>query len=219
MTGPEAAKSARVLRVGNASGFYGDRFDAVREMLTGGPLDVLTGDYLAELTMLILGRDRLRDPGLGYARTFLRQLEETLGLAHDKGVRIVANAGGLNPAGLADAVRALAGRLGVPVNVAHVEGDDLTARYPGALTANAYLGGGGIAACLRAGADIVVTGRVTDAALVTGPAAAHFGWGPDDLDALAGAVVAGHVLECGTQATGGNYAFFARDGHDVRRPG
>jgi hypothetical protein len=219
VTGPEAAKSARVLRVGNASGFYGDRFDAVREMLTGGPLDVLTGDYLAELTMLILGRDRLRDPGLGYARTFLRQLEETLGLAHDKGVRIVANAGGLNPAGLADAVRALAGRLGVPVNVAHVEGDDLTARYPGALTANAYLGGGGIAACLRAGADIVVTGRVTDAALVTGPAAAHFGWGPDDLDALAGAVVAGHVLECGTQATGGNYAFFARDGHDVRRPG
>ncbi|MDQ0843479.1 acyclic terpene utilization AtuA family protein [Streptomyces sp. V1I6] len=219
MTGPEAANSARVLRVGNASGFYGDRFDAVREMLTGGPLDVLTGDYLAELTLLILGRDRLKDPGLGYARTFLRQLEETLGLAHDKGVRIVANAGGLNPAGLADAVRALAARLGVPVNVAHVEGDDLTARFPGALTANAYLGGGGIAACLRAGADIVVTGRVTDAALVTGPAAAHFGWGPDDLDALAGAVVAGHVLECGTQATGGNYAFFAQGGHDVRRPG
>lgn len=219
MTGPAAAKNARVFRVGNASGFYGDRFDAVREMLTGGPLDVLTGDYLAELTMLILGRDRLRDPGLGYARTFLRQLEENLGLAHDKGVRIVANAGGLNPAGLADAVRVLAGRLGVPVNVAHVEGDDLTARFPGSLTANAYLGGGGIAACLRAGADIVVTGRVADAALVTGPAAAHFGWGPDDLDALAGAVVAGHVLECGTQATGGNYAFFACDGYDVRRPG
>jgi hypothetical protein len=205
------------LRIGNASGFYGDRFDAMREMLTDGPLDVLTGDYLAELTMLILGRDRLKNPDAGYARTFLRQLEECLGLAHDRGVRIVTNAGGLNPAGLADAVRALAGRLGIPVRVAHVEGDDLTAAHPGALAAHAYLGGFGIAACLRAGADVVVTGRVTDAALVTGPAAAHFGWAPTEYDRLAGAVVAGHVLECGTQATGGNYAFF-RDG-DVRRPG
>lgn len=204
------------LRVGNASGFYGDRFDAVREMLTGGPLDVLTGDYLAELTMLILGRSRLKDPGRGYATTFLRQLEEGLGLAHARGVKIVTNAGGLNPAGLADAVRALAEKVGVPVRVAHVEGDSLPVP-DGFLTANAYLGGAGIAACLRAGADVVVTGRVTDAALVTGPAAAHFGWGPEDHDALAGAVVAGHVLECGTQATGGNYSFFR--GHDVRRPG
>ncbi|MFJ9720490.1 acyclic terpene utilization AtuA family protein [Streptomyces sp. NPDC101213] len=211
--------TAPPLRVGNASGFYGDRFDALREMLTGGELDVLTGDYLAELTMLILGRDRLKDPGAGYARTFLRQLEETLGLARERGVAIVTNAGGLNPAGLADAVRALAERLGVPVRVAHVEGDDLGARYPGSLTAHAYLGGFGIAACLRAGADVVVTGRVTDAALVTGPAAAHFGWGPADHDRLAGAVVAGHVLECGTQATGGNYAFFDEGGRDVRRPG
>ncbi|MEU6567773.1 acyclic terpene utilization AtuA family protein [Streptomyces parvulus] len=206
-----------VLRVGNASGFYGDRFDAMREMLTDGPLDVLTGDYLAELTMLILGRDRLKDPGAGYARTFLRQLEECLGLAHDRGVRIVGNAGGLNPAGLADAVRALADRLGIPVRVAHVEGDDLTAAHPGALAAHAYLGGFGIAECLRAGADVVVTGRVTDAALVTGPAAAHFGWAPAEYDRLAGAVVAGHLLECGAQTTGGNYAFF-QDG-DVRRPG
>lgn len=204
------------LRIGNASGFYGDRFDAVREMLTGGPLDVLTGDYLAELTMLILGRSRLKDPEKGYATTFLRQLEEGLGLAHERGVKIVTNAGGLNPAGLADAVRKLAARVGVPVAVAHVEGDSLPVP-DGFLTANAYLGGSGIAACLRAGADIVVTGRVTDAALVTGPAAAHFGWGSDDLDALAGAVVAGHVLECGTQATGGNYAFFSA--HDIRRPG
>ncbi|MFD6549349.1 acyclic terpene utilization AtuA family protein [Streptomyces sp. NPDC058398] len=205
------------LRIGNASGFYGDRFDALREMLASGELDVLTGDYLAELTMLILGRDRLKDPAAGYARTFLRQLEDCLGLAHERSVKIVANAGGLNPAGLADAVRTLAGRLGIPVRVAHVEGDDLTALYPGSLAAHAYLGGFGIAECLRAGADIVVTGRVTDAALVTGPAAAHFGWRPGDHDRLAGAVVAGHVLECGTQATGGNYAFFG-DG-DVRRPG
>lgn len=208
---------AAPLRIGNASGFYGDRFDAMREMLTGGELDVLTGDYLAELTMLILGRDRLKDPTAGYARTFLRQLEECLGLARERGVRIVANAGGLNPAGLADAVRELAGRLGVPVRVAHVEGDDRTALHPGSLAAHAYLGGFGIAACLREGADIVVTGRVTDAALVTGPAAAHFGWGPGEYDRLAGAVVAGHVLECGTQATCGNYAFFGEAG--AIRPG
>ncbi|MEU6847580.1 acyclic terpene utilization AtuA family protein [Streptomyces sp. NPDC046716] len=215
----------RPLRTANASGFYGDRFDAMREMLTGGPLDVLTGDYLAELTMLILGRDRLKDPGRGYARTFLRQLEECLGLAVERGVKIVANAGGLNPAGLADSVRELADRLGLSVAVAHVEGDDLlaTGRFPGALTANAYLGGAGITAALGAGADIVVTGRVTDAALVSGPAAWHFGWareGQDAYDRLAGAVVAGHILECGTQATGGNYAHFtAHDPGTFARPG
>ncbi|MBT2525368.1 DUF1446 domain-containing protein [Streptomyces sp. ISL-99] len=190
------------------------------EMLTGGELDVLTGDYLAELTMLILGRDRLKDPGLGYAKTFLRQLEKNLGHVHERGVRIVANAGGLNPEALADAVRELAERAGVPLRVAHVEGDSLPLPE-GALTANAYLGGGGIAKCLAAGADVVVTGRVTDAALVTGPAAWWFGWGPEEYDRLAGAVVAGHVLECGTQATGGNYAFFSDRSRprDVRRPG
>lgn len=207
------------LRIGNASGFYGDRFDAMREMLTGGELDVLTGDYLAELTMLILGRDRLKDPAAGYARTFLRQLEECLGLVHERGVKLVTNAGGLNPAGLATAVRQLADRLGIPVRVAHVEGDDLTAAHSGSLAAHAYLGGHGIAACLREGADVVVTGRVTDAALVTRPAVAHFGWGREEYDRLAGAVVAGHVLECGTQATGGNYAFFTEGAGDVRRPG
>ncbi|MFE6692084.1 acyclic terpene utilization AtuA family protein [Streptomyces sp. NPDC057743] len=208
------------LRIGNASGFYGDRFEAVREMLTGGALDVLTGDYLAELTMLILGRDRLRDPRLGYAKTFLRQMEEGLGLAVERGVKVVTNAGGLNPAQLAEELRGLGDRVGVPVRVAHVEGDDLMGRGwgNGVLTANAYVGGAGIAECLRAGADVVVTGRVTDAALVSGPAAAHFGWAADDYDRLAGAVVAGHVLECGAQATGGNYAFFGELG-DVRRPG
>ncbi|WP_263168976.1 acyclic terpene utilization AtuA family protein [Streptomyces sp. SCSIO ZS0520] len=220
--------SREVLRIGNASGFYGDRFEAMREMLTGGPLDVLTGDYLAELTMLILGRDRLRDSALGYAKTYLRQLEECLGIARERGVKLVSNAGGLAPAALAEEIRELAERLGLDVRVAHVEGDDLLGRGgwgEGVLTANAYLGGEGIAACLRAGADVVVTGRVTDAALVSGAAAAHFGWGPEDHDRLAGAVVAGHILECGTQATGGNYAFFgeltAREGGFglLRRPG
>ena len=211
------------VRIGNCSGFYGDRIAAMREMLTGGELDYLTGDYLAELTMLILGRDRMKNPDGGYAKTFLRQLEDCLGLAVDKGVRIVANAGGLNPAGLADAVRQLAGRLGLDVAVAHVEGDDLLARAAelglGApLTANAYLGAWGIVDCLNSGADVVVTGRVTDASVIVGPAAAHFGWAPTDYDRLAGAVVAGHVIECGVQATGGNYAFFTEI-PDLGHPG
>ncbi|MER7761250.1 acyclic terpene utilization AtuA family protein [Streptomyces sp. NPDC097619] len=190
-------------------------------MLEDGPLDVLTGDYLAELTLLILGRDRLKDPGLGYAKTFLRQLEDTLGTALERGVRIVTNAGGLNPAGLATAVRALAAKAGLTVSVAHVEGDDLLPRFgpAGALTANAYLGGAGITACLHAGADVVVTGRTTDAALVSGSAAWWFDWAPDAWDPLAGAVAAGHVLECGTQATGGNYAFFREHGDAALRPG
>jgi hypothetical protein len=217
------AGTAAPLRIGNASGFYGDRFAAMREMLEGGELDVLTGDYLAELTMLILGRDRLRDPALGYARTFLRQLEDCLGLALDKHVAIVTNAGGLNPAGLAAAIREQANRLGLDPKIGYVNGDDLLPRaaelgYGEPVAANAYLGGWGIAACLNAGADIVVTGRVTDASLVVGPAAAHFGWGLDDFDALAGAMAAGHVIECGAQATGGNYAFFTEI-PDLRHPG
>ncbi|HEX2214493.1 MAG TPA: acyclic terpene utilization AtuA family protein [Mycobacterium sp.] len=211
------------MRIGNCSGFYGDRLAAMREMLTGGELDYLTGDYLAELTMLILARDRAKDPGRGYAKTFLTQLEECLGLALDRGVRIVTNAGGLNPAGLADAVRGLAERLGLSVRVAHVEGDDLVGRaeelgFGSVLAANAYLGAWGIVDCLAEGADVVVTGRVTDASVIVGPAAAHHGWGRTDYDRLAGAVAAGHVIECGTQATGGNYSFFTELA-DLTRPG
>jgi hypothetical protein len=221
-TGDGRLMSAPV-RVGNCSGFYGDRLSAMREMLTGGDLDYLTGDYLAELTMLILGRDKAKHPERGYAKTFLTQLEDCLGLAHDRGVRIVANAGGLNPAGLADAVRALAERLGIPAEVAHVEGDDLLPRAAelglgSPLTANAYLGAWGIVDCLAGGADVVVTGRVTDASVIVGPAAAHHGWGRTDYDRLAGAVVAGHVIECGAQATGGNYAFFT-EVPDLIHPG
>ena len=219
------------LRIGNCSGFYGDRFAAMHEMIAGGELDVLTGDYLAELTMLILFRTRLSDPSGGYARTFVRQLEDCLALALERGVRIVSNAGGLNPAGLAERVREVARGLGLTVNVAHVEGDDLLDRLPSLqaeghdltnmdtgvplhaiasppVTANAYLGAWGIVECLRGGADVVVTGRVTDASLVVGPAAWHHSWDRNDWNPLAGAVVAGHVLECGAQATGGNYAFF-----------
>jgi hypothetical protein len=211
------------VRIGNCSGFYGDRHSAMREMLTGGDLDYVTGDYLAELTMLILGRDKMKHPERGYAKTFLTQLEECLGLARDRGVRIVVNAGGLNPAGLAEAVRALAQRLGIPARIAHVEGDDLQPRAAelglGApLTANAYLGAWGIVDCLNDGADVVVTGRVTDASVIVGAAAAHFGWDRTDYNPLAGAVVAGHVIECGVQATGGNYAFFT-EVPDLSYPG
>ncbi|QBJ98577.1 DUF1446 domain-containing protein [Rhodococcus sp. ABRD24] len=198
----------------------------MREMLEGGDLDYLTGDYLAELTMLILGRDRMKDPSRGYAKTFLRQVEDCLGLALDRGVKIVANAGGLNPAGLAEALREVNDRLGLGARIAHVEGDDLIARVAelgldretSPLTANAYLGAWGIVECLNAGADIVVTGRVTDASVIVGPAAAHFGWARTDFDRLAGAVVAGHVIECGTQATGGNYSWFTEI-EDMSRPG
>ncbi len=220
-----------VLRIANASGFYGDRVDAAREMVEGGPIDVLTGDYLAELTMLILWRGRQKAPDAGYARTFLRQARDILAPCVDRGIKVVVNAGGLNPAGLASALGELAAELGVEVSIAHVAGDDLIPRLDGLrdrglgltpldgigqltapaappITANAYLGGWGIATALAGGADVVVTGRVTDASLVVGPAAWRFGWARDDWDRLAGAVVAGHAIECGAQVTGGNYAFF-----------
>ncbi|MEU6411308.1 acyclic terpene utilization AtuA family protein [Microbispora sp. NPDC046933] len=208
------------MRVANCGGFYGDRLSAAREMVEGGPIDVLTGDWLAELTMSILAGNRLKGRP-GYARTFLTQMEQVLGTCLDRGIRVVANAGGLDPAGCAEAVSALADRLGLRAAVAHVTGDDLMplAEPPvnadtgetlraAPLTANAYLGGRPIAVALEHGADVVVTGRVTDAALVTGPGMWWFGWEPGDLDPLAGSVVAGHVIECGCQATGGNYAFF-----------
>lgn len=222
------------VRVANCSGFFGDRLAAAREMVEGGPIDVLTGDWLAELTMLILARQRMKHgAGSGYARTFLTQMEQVLGTCLDRRIKVVSNAGGLDPAGAANALREKADELGLGhVRIAYVEGDDLLPRLDelraagetftnldtgeslesfgmAPLTANAYLGGRGITAALAAGADVVITGRVSDAALVVGPAAWWHGWSyDDDLDALAGAVVAGHVIECGAQATGGNYAFF-----------
>ena len=229
MTGHDRGRSP-VLRIANCSGFYGDRVSAAREMVEGGPIDVLTGDWLAELTMLLLGKAMLSGRP-GYARTFLTQVEQVLPTCLERGIKIVSNAGGLDPAGCAAAVSELARRAGLTPVVAHIEGDDLLARVPDLmsagyplantdtgqslaqagvtpLTAHAYLGGLPIARALAAGADVVVTGRVTDAALVVGPGMWRFGWAGDDLDELAGAVVAGHILECGCQATGGNYAFF-----------
>ena len=233
--------SPRAVRIGNTAGFYGDRLAAVREMVEGGPIDVVTGDYLAELTMLILWKAKQKDPGLGYAKTFLVQMEEVLGTCIDRGIKIVTNAGGLNPSGLAAALSALAERLGVTARVAHLEGDDLVQRLPDLsaaghplrhldtgqplaeadivpVTANAYLGGWAIAEALTEGADIVVCPRVTDASLVVGPAAWWHGWARDAYDELAGAVLAGHVIECGPQACGGNYSWLDEI-EDRRYPG
>ena len=221
----------RPVRIANCSGFYGDRVAAAAEMVRGGEIDFLTGDYLAELTMLILWKSRSKDASKGYATTFLAQMKEVLGACVERGIKVVTNAGGLNPAGLANAITELAKELGVDAKVSYVEGDDILPSVESIIqsgnllshldtgkpldivttppiTANAYLGASGIVAALSQGADIVVTGRVTDASLVVGPAAWWHGWGRDDWDRLAGAVVAGHVIECGTQATGGNYAFF-----------
>ena len=224
-------RGTRSVRIANCSGFFGDHLGAARELLDGPePFDVLTGDYLAELTMLILWKLRRRDPDAGWVPTFERQMADVLADCLDRGIRVVANAGGLNPHGLKSRLEQLGAASGHVPRVAVVEGDDLSGRLhelvgrgvelrhldtgrllDGELdrvaTANAYLGGFGIAAALDAGADVVVTGRVTDASLVVGPAAWWHGWRGEDLDALAGAVVAGHVVECGAQTTGGNYPF------------
>ena len=228
------------IRIANCSGFYGDRLAAAREMVSDGPIDVLAGDWLAELTMLILARQRMKHgPGSGYARTFLTQMEQVLGTCLERGIKVVSNAGGLDPAGLAAKIQELARDLGLALRIGVVTGDDLMARLDDLraagesfanmdtgealnvepITANAYLGGSGITEALAQGADVVVTGRVTDAALVVGPAAWWHRWDyATDLDALAGAVTAGHVIECGTQATGGNYAFFT-DVPGIEHPG
>ena len=217
------------IRIANCSGYFGDRPSGAREMVEGGPIDVLTGDWLAELTMLILSKIQAKRPGEGYARTFVQSMEEVMGTCLDRGIRVVSNAGGLDPEGCAEAVHEIATRLGLSPKIAFVRGDDLMPRIdelisadqlhhfetgepikdPGRfMTANAYLGCWGIVDALSRDADIVITGRATDAAIVCGPAAWHHGWTRSDFDALAGAVVAGHLIECSSQVTGGNYSFF-----------
>ncbi len=239
-------------RIANISGFYGDRISAAHEMVSPSsplatPVHVLTGDYLAELTMMILLKDRARDENGGYARTFLRQLQEVAKDCARKNIKIVTNAGGLNPAGCADACRRALASADLSaaerdqMRVAHVEGDDILDRLgeiqaageelrhldrdvplrdlgEDILSANVYLGAFGIVEAMRNGAGVVVTPRVTDASVVVGPAAWNFGWGREDYDQLAGAVVAGHIIECGTQCTGGNYRFF-KEIKDLRRAG
>ena len=218
------------LIIANCSGFFGDRFSAAQEMVQGGPIHFLTGDYLAELTMAILLRKQFKDPNAGYVTTFLKQMEIVMGECLDRRIRVVANAGGLNPASLAKELEKVADSLGLHPKIAYIEGDNLMQRLQDlqdkgepfthmdkgislkeakaqTISANAYLGCWGIVEALNHDADIVVGGRIADAALVMGPAAWQFKWKKTDWDALAGAAVAGHVIECSAQATGGNYAF------------
>ena len=220
------------IRIANCSGFYGDKLSIARDMIEGGPIDVLTGDYLAELTMTILYNQKLkRGEDHGYVGTFLKQFKDVAKLAQEKDIKIVTNAGGLNPSSMAAAVEEIVQELNLDLKVAYIEGDDLMPRidelYEGGetltnidkaldlqnykkkpITANAYLGAWGIKEALDNGADVVICPRVTDAAVVIGPAAWKYNWSRDQYDELAGALAAGHIIECGAQATGGNYSFF-----------
>jgi hypothetical protein len=221
------------LIIANCSGYLGDKLSAAKELVEGGEIHVLTGDYLAELTMALLFRMKMKAPEKGYATTFLKQMNDVMGLCLEKNIKIVANAGGLNPKGLAEELEKIAEQLGINPKIACIEGDDLLPRIGELqaqgetfthldkkislkeanampITANAYLGGWGITRALTEGADIVVGGRLADAALVSGPSAWKFGWKEDDWDQMAGAYVAGHIIECGAQATGGNYSFFEK---------
>ena len=221
-----------VIKIGNCSGYYGDKLSAAKDMVDGGPLDVLTGDYLAELTMAILFNQRMqRGEDKGYVGTFLKQVKSIAKTCKDKNIKIVTNAGGLNPSSMANEIEKILEDLEISLKVAYISGDDLMPRIDDlkkdgekflniykdmpieesgckTLTANAYLGAWGIKEALDQGADIVVCPRVTDAAVVIGPAAWKFNWQRNDYDALAGALTAGHIIECGCQATGGNYSFF-----------
>lgn len=222
-------KSNKVI-IANCSGFFGDRFSAAREMVQGGSIDFLTGDYLAELTMAILFRAKSKDPNGGYVSTFLKQMEQVMGECLDRKIRVVSNAGGLNPKALAAELERIAEKLGLHPKIACIEGDDLMGRLADlqaagepfihmdkgiglkdskaiTISANAYLGCWGIVKALAQGADIVVGGRIADASIVVGPAAWWHGWKQNEWDKLAGATTAGHIIECGAQATGGNYSF------------
>ncbi|MDA9636588.1 DUF1446 domain-containing protein [SAR86 cluster bacterium] len=220
------------IRIANCSGFYGDKLAVAREMVEGGPIDVLTGDYLAELTMTILyGQKMKRGDDHGYVGTFIKQFRDVAELTEEKGIKIVTNAGGLNPSSMASAIEDIVKELNLDLKVAFIDGDDLMPRINDffeegeklinidknkpldtydkkPITANAYLGAWGIKEALDNGADVVICPRVTDAAVVIGPAAWKYNWSRDQYDELAGALAAGHIIECGAQATGGNYSFF-----------
>ena len=221
-----------VIKIGNCSGYYGDKLSAAKDMVEGGPIDVLTGDYLAELTMTILFNQKLqRGEDKGYVGTFLKQIKDVAETCKKNNIKIVTNAGGLNPSSMANEIINILKEMSVDLKVAYIDGDDLMPRLEelkdqgetfvnidkntnldstehNLLTANAYLGAWGIKEALDEGADIVVCPRVTDAAVVIGPAAWKFKWKRTDFDELAGALAAGHIIECGCQATGGNYSFF-----------
>ena len=220
---------SRTIRVAAGQGFWGDSLDAPRRQAEGGPIDYLMLDYLAEVTMSILQKQKERDPRLGYARDFVGAMESVLPAVVDRGVRVIANAGGVNPPACADAIRALAAERGVAdrLRVGVVTGDDLLPRLDALLDSghalanmdtgepltvirdrviavNAYVGSTPIVDALSRGANVVITGRSTDTALTMAPLRYEFGWPSTDWDRLAAGIVAGHIIECGAQCSGGN---------------
>lgn len=230
------SQAPKVVRVAAAQGFWGDSLDAPRRQVEGGPIDYLMLDYLAEVTMSILQKQKERDPAMGYARDFVGAVESVIPALVERGVKIIANAGGVNPKSCAAAVRAVLSRHGASekVRIGVVSGDDLLPRLDeliasghtlanmetGAslatvrdrvLSANAYLGSVPITEALRQGAQIVITGRSTDTALTMAPLRFTFGWADDDWDRLGAGIIAGHIIECGAQCSGGNCLYNWRD--------
>ena len=227
-----SAPSARTVRVAAGQGFWGDWLEAPRRQVEGGPVDYLMLDYLAEVTMSILQKQKTRDPSLGYAKDFVGAVESVLGGVVERGVRVIANAGGVNPQACADAVLAMAKARGAAgrLRVGVVTGDDLLPRLDEllatghelrnldtnaplvtlrdrVLAANAYLGSGPIVEALAQGANVVITGRSTDTALTMAPLRFEFGWRDGDWNRLAAGIIAGHIIECGAQCSGGNCLF------------
>ncbi len=220
----------RTIRIANGQGFWGDSIDAPARLVEYGRIDYLTLDYLAEVTLSIMQKQRRKDPALGYATDFVDLMERVLPQLKAKGIRVIANAGGVNPEACRAAVRAVARRLGVTgLRIATVTGDDVLARLPefrarglalanmdtgeglfeaerSILSANVYLPTACMVEALDQGADIVLTGRCTDPGLTLAPLVHEFGWGWEDWDLLAAGTVAGHILECGAQCTGGNFS-------------
>lgn len=234
----------QVVRVAAGQGFWGDDLDAPRRQVEGGPVDYLMLDYLAEVTMSILQKQKERDPSLGYARDFVGAMESVLPAVADKGVKVIANAGGVNPPACAAAVKAAAEKIGRKrvLRIGVVSGDDLLGRldqliadgHPLAnmetgeplsmvrdrvLSANAYIGSEPIVEALAKGANVVITGRSTDTALTMAPLRHEFGWGATSWDQLAAGIVAGHIIECGAQCSGGNCLYDWRSIPDLANVG
>ena len=235
---------SRIVRVASGQGFWGDWLEAPRRQVEGGPVDYLMLDYLAEVTMSILQKQKERDPKMGYARDFIGAVESVLPAVVQRGVRVIANAGGVNPPACAEAVRAVAAKAGVQdrLKVGVITGDDLLPALDAliaaghalanmetgeplstvrdrVLSANAYIGSVPIVEALSRGANIVITGRSTDTALTMAPLRYEFGWKPDDWNRLAAGIIAGHIIECGAQCSGGNCLYRWRDVPDLANVG
>ena len=233
---------SRVVRVGAGQGFWGDWLEAPRRLVEGGPIDYLMLDYLAEVTMSILQKQKERDPNMGYARDFVGAMESVMGPVAGGKVRVIANAGGVNPPACAQAIKALAGRGGNSLRIGVVTGDDLLPRLDElvdgghalanmdtgeplervrerVLSANAYIGSEPIVEALRQDAHVVITGRSTDTALTMAPLRHEFGWAADDWNKLAAGIIAGHIIECGAQCSGGNCLYDWQDIPDLANVG